>query len=245
MSRIAFLDLETTGLRPEQHDIWEIGLILRDEPNDIEHDQEYHWQIYPQIHKADPMALRVGRFYERFECFSTEGYVQAKCISGPNPGPTSSALIALQVASMLDGATVVGAVPWFDAGTNNFLEIWLRQQQQQLTCHYHLIDVEALAFGVLWERWRQVTSEGKFPDRCAPPPGLPFDSNELTELILGRRWPDKERHTALGDARWARAIYDACTDRGAGYSKPDLKVIPPVEHTLNYHRDDPRGEHGA
>lgn len=245
MTRICFVDTETTGLRPEVHSLWEIGLIVRDDQNDKDNDREFLWQIYPRIDLADPNALRVSKFYDRFECFSTEGYVEAKCMEGPNPGPTANALVALQVASLLDGAIVVGAIPWFDAGTNGFLELWLRGQRQNLTCHYHLVDVEALAYGVLWERFRQVSSEGKFPERCAMPSRLPLDSNELTELLLGSRWPEKERHTALGDARWARAIFDACTDPGAGYRKPDLQVVPPVEHHLNYHRDDPRGEHGA
>jgi hypothetical protein len=55
--------------------------------------------------------------------------------------------------------------------------------------HYHLVDVEALAAGSL----------GIEP---------PWKSDDLA-AALDITVAGEDRHTALGDARWARAIYDA------------------------------------
>lgn len=62
--------------------------------------------------------------------------------------------------------------------------------------HYHLIDVEALAVGWL---------------RCAAPWetfDLPWSSDDLTKMLGLEPPSDEDRHTALGDARWAKAIYE-------------------------------------
>ena len=55
--------------------------------------------------------------------------------------------------------------------------------------HYHLVDVEALAAGKLG---------------IAPP----WKSDELS-AALGVTITEDDRHTALGDAKWAMRIYDA------------------------------------
>jgi hypothetical protein len=64
--------------------------------------------------------------------------------------------------------------------------------------HYHLIDVEALAVGYLMRERIRAGFDGSM---------LPWKSDELS-AELGITVTDEERHTALGDARWARAIYD-------------------------------------
>lgn len=78
-------------------------------------------------------------------------------------------------------AHIVGAVPNFDTER-------IAYQFDISPWHYHLIDVEALVAGKL----------GIEP---------PWDSDELAEAVGVVDW--EGRHTALGDARWAKAIYDA------------------------------------
>jgi hypothetical protein len=74
--------------------------------------------------------------------------------------------------------------------------------------HYHLIDVEALAAG-----WIAAQS-GPVPILIAGANvGLvsgrpPWRSEELSRAV-GVDPDDFDRHTALGDARWAKAIYEA------------------------------------
>lgn len=65
--------------------------------------------------------------------------------------------------------------------------------------HYHLIDVEALAVGYL--------AGVEFGARMAPP----WKSEELSRAVNVDP-EDFDRHTALGDARWAKAIYEAVMD---------------------------------
>ena len=83
--------------------------------------------------------------------------------------------------------------------------------------HYHLIDVEALAVGYLagrgWplDHWGDPGGETA---RMFDPRNLPWKSDDLS-AALGIRITDDDRHTALGDARWARAIYDAVMNGGA------------------------------
>lgn len=93
---------------------------------------------------------------------------------------------AEEFGELTHGTHLVGAVPSFDDG---FLKRLLRASRGCPGWHYHLVDVEALAAG-----------------RLAAEP--PWDSNELSRLV-GVDPELFDRHTALGDARWARAIYDA------------------------------------
>jgi DNA polymerase III epsilon subunit-like protein len=96
----------------------------------------------------------------------------------------SRASAAESVAEITAGKYIVGAVPSFDAG---MLDPWLRRNGQCLSWHYHLICCEALAAGLL----------GQEP---------PWNSDDLSRN-LGVEPTD--RHTALGDARWAKAMYEA------------------------------------
>ena len=165
---LAFCDTETTGLDPERNEVWEVGLILRDSEG-VE--VERLWQLPVDLGRADSVALKVGKFYER------------RWDYGELTRPVD---FADEFAELTHGSHLVGAVPSFDDG---FLKPLLRANRACPGWHYHLVDVEALAAG-----------------RLAAEP--PWNSNELSQLV-GVDPEDFDRHTALGDARWARAIYDA------------------------------------
>lgn len=91
---------------------------------------------------------------------------------------------------------VVGAVPNFD--TERIAHLCRALKRGIPKWHYHLIDVENLAVGYL------AATLGTF----APP----WDSNGLSAAVGVD--PDQfERHTAMGDVRWAMAIYDVVTGR--------------------------------
>lgn len=94
--------------------------------------------------------------------------------------------VARRIATLTAGRHLVGAVPSFDAP---FLDRFLRANGAAPAWHYHLVDVEALAAGKVG---------------IAPP----WDSEELSRAV-GVDPTQFERHTALGDARWAKAIYEA------------------------------------
>lgn len=91
---------------------------------------------------------------------------------------------AQSIARITAGKHIVGAVPSFDA---IFLDRFLRRHGLAPAWHYHLIDVEALAAGYLGMR-------------------PPWDSDEIAERLGIKNLDGK--HTAIGDARWAREVYE-------------------------------------
>jgi DNA polymerase III epsilon subunit-like protein len=90
-------------------------------------------------------------------------------------------------------ATIVGAVPWFDT---EVLDRRMRAHGILPSWHYHLADVETLAAGALG---------------VAPP----WDFDQLL-LAHGLKYDEAERHTALGDARIVRDLYDAVLSKPTG-----------------------------
>lgn len=181
---LAFVDTETTGLDPSRHEVWELAIIVDG--------KEYQWQLPVDLTRADPTGLRIGRFYERRSAIAPTGSVgRQHRVMWPSSEKWESVGLPVSdtaetVARLLDGRHMVGAVPSFDAA---FLTRWLNAHGQAATWHYHLVDVEALAAGRgQWEP--------------------PWNSNDLSSSV-GVDPEQFDRHTALGDARWAKAIYEA------------------------------------
>ena len=214
MTRLCFIDTETTSLRPDRR-AWEVGLIVRDPGCE---DVEHQWFVRTEdldLGNADVMSLKIGRFYER--------HPQMRGLAGTVPG---EAAVLADVEKMTRGAHLVGAVPNFDA---DVLGARMRAHGICPSWHYHLIDCEALAIGFLnGRRARQNEIVDGYPlendGKEAPglvrwnSPGpwdvpLPWKSDDLS-AALGITAGDEGRHTALGDAKWARAIYDAVMGNG-------------------------------
>jgi Exonuclease len=184
---IVVLDCETTGLDPVLDEVWEFAGIRREGDGT---EQELHLFIEHNVDRCAglPPSFRADH-------------------AGRWPGDamaTSRADAAFLIDTFLRGkagsskAHIVGAVPNFDTerlarllrayATPNpvgWREPW----------HYHLVDVENLAVG--WLR-------GQFPDIPLDPP---WDSELLSEAV-GVSIVPEERHTAMGDVRWAMKIYD-------------------------------------
>lgn len=190
---VAFVDIETTGLDPDSHEVWEVGLIL---PGGAEHS----WQLPVDLGRADPMALAISRFHERRLAFDLID---------------SLAGFAWEFATLTRGLHLAGACVSFDAD-----RLWrlLRSNHGCPMWHYHLVDVEGMAAGAVSERCRYEANDGKSRGtiRVDRPDGTvnhidgrpPWSSEDLSRAV-GVNPDDYERHTAIGDARWARAIYRA------------------------------------
>lgn len=196
---IVFLDTETTSLGPKREP-WEIAMIKRD--SDGQQDSISFFVNWPDLSKADPMSLKFSRFYERHPQFNGSSdfhYIMNADgrTSLPPPYVVDRDDAARLVHSWTRGAHIVGAVPNFDI---DMLDRVLRESRLVPDWHYHLIDVENLAVGWLAAR------EGFGDPRQDLDP--PWKSDDLS-LACGVEPPsDEERHTALGDARWAMRWYD-------------------------------------
>jgi len=169
---IIFVDIESTGLDLDRHEVWDIALIEAD-------GTEHEWHVKPRdLSEASPDALRITRYYER----------AATWYRGSAGGWEEEEIVASLVVLLTAGKHLVGAVPSFDAA---FLTKFLRRRGYVPAWHYHLVDVEALVAGRL---------------RLEPP----WDTKELARLIgVDSGLPEYEKHTAIGDARWAKAMYEA------------------------------------
>jgi DNA polymerase III epsilon subunit-like protein len=193
-ARLVFVDTETTSLRPDRR-AWEVALIVR---TPGEPDAEFVWMVHVDgghLSNADLYALRVGRFHDRHPA------AFAGLADGPPPADTEWR-VAREVERLTRGAHLVGAVPNFDA---EVLAAMLRRHGLLPAWHYHLIDVEALAVGYL---------AGATDSQFSVP--LPWSSEELSRAVGVEPAPPEVRHTALGDARWARDVFDAVTRQRVG-----------------------------
>lgn len=176
---IVFLDTETTSLRHDRR-AWEIGLLFRRNGATTAH----HWLIDRDdldLGNADLMSLKIGKFFERHPQFRLD-----------QVGEDGDLLVTLEADALREieaftrGATIVGAVPNFDA------EVLGNRMRAHGICpswHYHLVDVETLAAGA----------------KRMPPP---WDFDALLKEF-GLTYDEADRHTALGDARMVRDLYDA------------------------------------
>lgn len=190
MTNIVFLDTETTSLRHDRR-AWDIALIVRTEDGDIEH----QWFVEADdldLGNADLIALKIGRFHERHPSAARPD----RFVAGDEPED----FVLRQVEHLTRGAHLVGAVPNFDA---DVLGQRMRAHGICPSWHYHLIDVETLAVG--WIAGMRTALEADYRDL----PTLPWNSEELSRVVGVEPADDEHRHTALGDARWARDLYDA------------------------------------
>lgn len=211
---VAFVDTETLGLDPDRNPIWEIAVIV----DGVEHCWTQVIPLAPLVGVPDypvwtpegankGFGIRIiedgarepvpmfGHYISRWVLENTG--IQERYDHQTALWPSES---IEKFATLVDGRHIVGAVPSFD-------EERLRRQyrdrghalETQFPWHYHLIDVEALMVGYLLGR---AENEGYIEL------DLPWRSDSLS-LLVGIDPPrGSDRHSALGDARWAKAIYE-------------------------------------
>jgi hypothetical protein len=191
-----FCDTETDGLHPDRKP-WEIAIIRRDYTDDQGTQNALSIFVEIDLSTADPMGLRVGRFYERHPLGRWIAQTNGE---GERPRPDDSIgnyvtrkKAAELVACWTYGADpLVGAVPNFDTET---LSPLLRENGLIPAWHHHIVDVETLAIGYLRGQGR-------------PAPKRPWKSDDLLESIGVPPIPEDRRHTAYGDTCWVMAAYD-------------------------------------
>lgn len=188
---IVAIDCETTGLHLDKQ-VWEVAMIRRDDAGE----RELLLQVRDvDLSNADGYGLKVGGFYDRHVQYAPrwkDGGDRADTVA------TSEESVARCVEEWTRGAHLVGVNPAFDAGV---LDPMFRRHGLLPAWHYHLVDVAVMALGYL---------QGD-----ATAPTLPWRSDELGTLLGVNPPSEEDRHTALGDARWALRMWDAMTGASA------------------------------
>lgn len=179
---IAAIDTETTGLGMDD-EVWEFAGFRRDADG-----------------RVSALQLFIG--HDTVKCNQLPGrYLQShvtRWLSAATAGQIVSPLQAAnRIADFLKPADdgelvhVIGCAPAFD---ERMLRRLLQAHGLVWPVSHHLIDVVALMLGHLAHEF------GGF----LPPP---WRSDDLSRNV-GVAPPVDDRHTAVGDARWALAIYD-------------------------------------
>ncbi|NYV73663.1 hypothetical protein [Streptomyces sp. UH6] len=201
MSSLAFIDTETFGLNAAKHALWEVAVIRRENGIDTEH----LWQIKPsqwELEEADPKALDINRYHDRAAL--PDGYQAGDMTHACGlPHPMKRDELRTTLRDLLAGAILIGSNPAFDAA---FLHAFLDESPW----HYRTIDIATLAAGY---RFGQASSgayggDFLFPDDL---PTHPFSSYKLSRAVGVEPPAPGAAHTALGDTRWARDVYDTIT----------------------------------
>lgn len=169
--RLAFVDLETTGLDPFRHEIIEIGVVLAEQKGDLFNKQflefisAHEIQLKPEhIRTGDPKSLEVTKYYKRDWSKAVrqkEGLEQA--------------------VTLLDRTIFVAQNVAFDwaflqkAGNEHGIDF-------EKAVHYHKLDLASMVFGKLYH----------------DPKLSKFSLREMTEHFGVK---NENAHTALADAR--------------------------------------------
>lgn len=164
MTTLCYVDVESTGLDPRIHQPYEVAWWREDE------DDAHGMWLPHSLEYADPNALAIGNYWER--------------MGGPWPGRNGGQHEKDRLIHVLQGVTLVGSNPAFDAAMlTRFIgaPVW----------HYRTINVADVAMTVFdWHR----------------PRGLAAIVEHLQ--VRGHRIPEPD-HTAGGDVRATRAVYVA------------------------------------
>ena len=218
---LAFIDTETTGLDPRKHDVWEIAAILR-RPNYEDH--EYLFQIRTSLSGADPKALEINRHGERFAVPDGEFAAQLPTARWTTITPHTESTLLHTLLGILDDAMLVGSNPAFD---DRFLTKLMQDAGAAPTWHYRTVDIAGMAVGHLYGQAYTLTKQNcdaEYYDRADRLLADGWKSYELSRL-MGIEPPTSDvAHTALGDARWARDVFDAITKADAFYTASDEEL---------------------
>ncbi|OZE98103.1 3'-5' exoribonuclease [Rhodococcoides fascians] len=204
MNKLVFLDTETISLRHDRV-AWEIAMIAVepdvDDPN-LTHEFEIRMFVDGlDLSEADPASLRIGQFHDRhprqnglavagdFVISELEQFLgTARSENAPFFDLYTEEAAMHIVERWTRDATIVGAVPSFD------MEVLANRMRWHGLCpmwHHRPICVETLVAGrIQWLPENRMQGMGKAAEQL----GIEFDPASA--------------HSAMGDTKLARRIFD-------------------------------------
>lgn len=194
---VIFVDTETLGLDSVVQPMWEVAAVMPGGSSRL-------WQLpvtEVEISLANPVAQELTGFEERYAMRPSPG--------GGRPWRLSEMDVLLEdfvddFGEMARDKHWVGAVPSFDEERIRSL---FRRYGRLPTWHYHLIDVETLMVAaVARDKDRGAVWAG---NELFDPRALPWKSRDLSRAVGVDPDDYQPAHTALADARWARACWEA------------------------------------
>jgi hypothetical protein len=226
-SQVAFVDCETTGLDPEWDHVWEIAVIVGH--------TEYVWQQRANSYNGatklplsvDPWVLENTGISDRYDHQAAVPWresigrfndlTRGRHLVGACPWFDSERLHRVH----LDNSRTDDKGFWRTSS----------REERQHPWHYHLIDVEALAVGFLraiefMGMTPMYADDGRMVGTTRPIrevgasywlwPGsvdaempLPWSSSDLSKAVGVDPDHFLPKHSALTDARWAKAVFEA------------------------------------
>lgn len=158
MADLVFLDIETTGLDPDRHHVWEIAYANERGPVKC-------FQVEHTTTGADPVALRINGWADRVK----PEYVDRDRDYDVVTFEGASRLHGMELRLLIEalrGNHVVASNPSFDTA-------FLRKLIGHEPWHHRKIDIGSLAMGILnWDRPRGLADIAKYfaitpPDHTA------------------------------------------------------------------------------
>ena len=187
MSKLVAVDLETTGLNPLAHETWEVGIVPVDPDATT-----MHYQFQPEsLGTAEAGALKVNHFYERFDWIGDPRICRDMLTEDDEKPGSFAVTVAAEacwlIAKELEGATIMGLNPHFDA---RFLEVLLRKYGHVPLWHHRHLDLGSFVAGAWGAK------------------------HELSGAAIRERLPqDEGLHNAFADAQWNVMVYESIVGR--------------------------------
>jgi len=195
MPKIVSLDLETTGLSVERHEVWEIGIVPLDSGRD-----QMHFQFQPvDLENAEAQALQVNSFYERFDWIgdprlardmTVDAVIKDEDEGTESPSGhkalTGAAEALWKIAKELEGATLLGLnVGSFDAP---FLAAMMRKYGHAPTWSHRSLDLGSFAAGAWGAK-------------------APLSGRAIEDRLEKQGVVNRGAHDAYNDALWNADAY--------------------------------------
>jgi oligoribonuclease (3'-5' exoribonuclease) len=166
--KIVSVDIETTGLDPQRHEVWEVACIPVDAPS-----HSFCYQLPATLNGAEATALEVGRFRSR--------YLEPKAGQAIQRWPSGAITIVSldealkRIEQELQDAQLLGCSVHFDA---NFLAELLARGGRSALWHHRYLDLGSFAAGA-WGAKHALSSKAM--------------SDRVPNLDAHRRWDRRRR----------------------------------------------------